>query len=300
MIMRLIWNTIADFMEDDCMQLAAALTFYTLLSITPLLVLIISIASLFVSPSDIQGEVAGVAKSIMGPQGAEQLKAMMSAGQVGDGSMVARIISAAVLIFGATGVMVQLQASLNRIWEVKPRPGRSGVKGFVVKRILSFAMILAVAFILLVSLIVTTGIRALADHVAGTLESKVAQFAIGEGATLLTVFLLFAAMFKVLPDAKISWRDVWFGAAVTAILFTGGKFLIGLYLGSQKLGSTYGAASSLVLILLWTYYSSLIFFFGTELTQMWARHHGRMIEPSDGAVRVSEKKGAAPAEPQAA
>ena len=250
------------------MQLAAALAFYTLLSLTPLLVLVISIAGLFVSPTDIQGEVAGIARSIMGPQGGEQLKAMMGASSIGGDGAIARVVSIVVLIFGATGVMVQLQGSLNHIWEVQPMANRSGVKGFVVKRILSFAMILAVAFILLVSLIMTTSVRALADHFSGVLGSKIAQFAIGESATAVTVILLFGAMFKVLPDAKISWRDVWFGAAVTAVCFTAGKFLIGLYLGSQNLGSTYGAASSLVLILLWTYYSSLIFFFGTEVTQV--------------------------------
>lgn len=289
--MKLIWDAISDFIEDNCMQLAAALTFYTLLSITPLLVLTISIASLVVSPADVQGEVESIAQSVMGPKGGEQLKALMSSGAVSGESTVARIVSIVVLIFGATGVMVQLQSSLNRIWEVRVKPDRSSIKTFILKRVLSFGMIMAIAFVLLVSLIVTTGVRAVADHFSGVLDSQAAQLAIGEGATLLTVILVFAAMFKVLPDAKIVWRDVWFGAAVTAVLFTTGKFLIGLYLGSQDLGSTYGAASSLVLFLLWTYYSSIILFFGTELTQMWARHHGRAIEPSDGAMRVSERKG---------
>jgi len=298
--MKLIWDAISDFIEDNCMQLAAALTFYTLLSITPLLVLTISIASLFVSPADVQGEVESIAQSVMGPKGGEQLKALMSSGEVSGESTVARIVSIVVLIFGATGVMAQLQSSLNRIWEVRVKPDRNSIKNFILKRVLSFGMIMAIAFVLLVSLVVTTGVRAVADHFSGVLDSQAAQLAIGEGATLLTVILVFAAMFKVLPDAKIAWRDVWFGAAVTAVLFTTGKFLIGLYLGSQDLGSTYGAASSLVLFLLWTYYSSIILFFGTELTQMWARHQGRAIEPSDGAMRISERKGTEPSASKAA
>ncbi|MHB8955150.1 MAG: YihY/virulence factor BrkB family protein [Pirellulaceae bacterium] len=298
--MSFLKDAVTDFIEDDCLQLAAALAFYTLLSLTPLLVLVISIASLFVSPSDIQGEVASVARSVMGPKGGEQLKAMMSAGSIPGESIIARIISVIVLIFGATGVLVQLQASLNRIWEVKAAPNRSGLMNFVIKRILSFAMILAVAFILLVSLIMTAAVRALADRFSGLLGSGAAQFVVGESVTALTVILLFGTMFKLLPDAKIAWKDVWFGAVVTAILFTVGKFLIGLYLGSQHLGSTYGAASSLVLVLLWTYYSALIFFFGTELTQIWARHHGRSIEPTEGAVRASRHKEATSAEPQTA
>ena len=225
----------------------------------------------------------------------------MAAGSIPGESVVTRIISMVVLIVGATGVMVQLQAALNHIWEVKAAPARSGIiKSFVIKRLLSFAMVLAVAFILLVSLIVTTTVRALADRLSGLLGSETAQFAIGESVTVLTVMLLFGAMFKVLPDAKISWKDVWFGAAVTSVLFTAGKFVIGFYVGSQNLGSTFGAASSLVLILLWTYYSSLIFFFGTELTQVWARRRGRPIEPADGAIRVSDKKTPATADSRAA
>lgn len=286
--MKTLWTAIQDFMEDDCMEVSAALAFYTVLSLAPLLVLAVMIAGFFVRPEDVQGEVAQVARQIMGPEGAEQLKSMMGANAVSGEGLVARVVSLSVLAFGATGVMIQLQSALNRVWEVQPDP-QSGIKDFIFKRLLSLAMILAVAFILLVSLVATTVVRALANHFSAYLGSEATQHLIAESVTFLTVVLLFGAMFKLLPDAKVRWRDVWMGAGLTALLFTVGKFLIGMYVGSQNLGSTYGAASSLVLLLLWTYYSSIIFFFGAELTQAWAHSQGHPIQPKTGAVRVDHK-----------
>jgi membrane protein len=193
------------------------------------------------------------------------------------------------LIAGATGAFGQLQSSLNTIWHVKPDPRVGGVKNFVGHRILSLGMILAIAFLLLVSLAVSAALSAFGGFLSGFLPQGFSG-AVLHGVEILVslgiVAALFAAMFKVLPDAKIRWRDVWIGAFITAILFTVGKFLIGLYLGHSGAATAYGAAGSLVLIVLWINYSSLIFLFGAEFTAVWAETHSGTVQPKPGAVKV--------------
>lgn len=247
--------------------MAAALAFYTILSIAPFLVLVIFFASLLVSPQDIQGQVADVANRLIGPQGAEQLKALLGAGAVQGTGTLARLISALVLAVGSTGGVLQLQASLNRIWSNGPPKAGAGISGFFLKRVISFLMIPAVAAVLLISLVMTTVLRAVTDQLPSFLGTAAVQRGLGELATLTTVAILFAALFKYLPDARVSWGQAWRGAVVTGILFTAAKFGIGTYLGRQHLGSTFGAGSSIVLLLLWIYYSGLVFFFGAEITR---------------------------------
>ncbi|MEX0939709.1 MAG: YihY/virulence factor BrkB family protein, partial [Pirellulales bacterium] len=211
-------------------------------------------------------------------------------------SIITNIASVLVLIFGATGIMAQLQMSLNQMWEIEPDPDQGGISGFLKKRLVSLAMILAIAFLLLVSMLLTTAVSAFGEWISSTLGvQRLGSYAISEGTTIIIVTILFAAMFKFLPDAEVPWKVTWVGALMTALLFTVGKFLIGLYLGSKDMSSAYGQAGSLVLVLLWVYYTAIIFFFGAELTQVWARRHGHAIQPAEGAMRVVVRKESVPA-----
>ncbi len=290
--MSVLKKTIQEFSEDRCPQMAAALAFYTMLSLVPLLVVIITIVGMVAGREAAESQFAQQAGAMLGSEGSDQLMKMLHQGENdrSQSGLLAKIISAAVLVFGATGVMAQLQASLNQTWDVEPDPKQGGIKNFVTKRLLSFGMVLAVAFILLVSMFLTAAMASFGSWIAGIVGLGVPPLAVSEVVSFIIVTLLFALMFKVLPDARVDWRNVWLGAIATAALFTLGKFLIGLYLGRQNLNSTYGPAGSVILIMLWTYYSSMIFFAGAELTQVWARHRGQPIEPKPGAVKVVEKK----------
>ncbi len=297
--MRLLTETYQEFSEDHCTQMAAAMAFYTMLSLAPLLLLVVTVASLVMGP-DAREQFVQQSEAVVGSQGAEELDELLSRGEDQQVAVemkasvtewVTQIASVALLIFSATGLVGQLQTSLNQVWGVEPDPEQGGVKNFLIKRALSLAMILGIAFLLLVSMLLTTALGVVGDWVSQTLGiGTAAQYVLSEGATLLVITLLFAAMFKVLPDAEVPWRVTWVGALMTAVLFTAGKFLIGLYLGNKDMSSSYGQAGSLVLLLLWVYYSSMIFFFGAELTQVWAHRQGRKIEPSRGAVRVVTHK----------
>jgi membrane protein len=279
--MRLIWDVICEFADDRCIELAAALAFYMILSLAPLLVLMITIVGIFVEPQNIEGKVAETANTILGPHGAEQLKTVTGSGSLVGGSFWAKFANLAVLVVGATGVMLQLQAALNRIWDAPPAPRkRSLVARFLLDRVLSVGMILSLAFLLFLSLAVAPLVLAATRPLSDLLGQQIMRHVIDEGGTFLTVALLFTAMFKTLPRARVSWIYAGLGAAVTAVLFLGGKVLIGLYLGHQRLGSTYGAASSVVFILLWTYYSSLIFLFGAELTHVWETRSAKSDTPA--------------------
>jgi membrane protein len=266
--MRSLWQAARSFSDDNCLQLAAALAFYTILSLAPLLVLLINIGSLFVAPKDVEGKVAATANDLLGPQGAEQLKTMMQPVGIARDTFSARLFSIVVLVIGATGAMVQLQSSLNQIWKARTPPGWAGVRNFLFKRLLSLAMIPALALLVLVSIVVTPVLWAVVRPLP--LDSGLVGFILNDGLTYLMVLAALIAVFKLLPDVPVSWKHALLGAAVTAVLFVVGKFLIGLYLAHENLGSTYGAASSLVFVLLWTYYSSLILLFGAELTHVWS------------------------------
>ncbi|MFO1499152.1 MAG: YihY/virulence factor BrkB family protein [Verrucomicrobiota bacterium] len=289
---KLAWNilkgTVQEFSEDAVPRLAAALAYYAMFSIGPLLVIVIAVAALFFRREAISGEVAAQLQSLLGETAAQTVQTML-AHQSHESSVWATIVGGTVLIIGATGVFGQLQDALNTIWEVKPKPGQ-GVWGFVRNRFLSFTMVLGIAFLLLISMVISAGLQAFGHVIDQVLPMSewVAQ-ALHLGISLGVVTLLFAMVFKVLPDAKVRWRDVWVGAIGTSLLFTVGKFLIGLYLGRESVSSTYGAAGSAAIILLWVYYSSLILFFGAEFTQVYAKQTGSRIAPSANAVPVTER-----------
>ena len=290
----LVREIFREFMDDDAPRLAAALAYYTVFSLPPLLILLLMIAGVFWDPQDIQGQVAREIGGAMGPDAAAQIREMIaSADRPGSRGPLMTLLTIAGLIFGATGAFGQLQAALNKAWEVEKDPEKGGIMRIVLKRLISLGMILVIAFLLLVSLVLSAILSSAGGAVADLLPGglgEAALWAINLGLSLLVITGLFATMYKVLPDAKLQWKDVWQGAVVTAALFVLGKFLLGLYISRSEPGSAFGAAGSLAIILVWVYYSAMIFFLGAEFTQVWARRHGRHIEPDDDAVRVIERK----------
>jgi membrane protein len=281
----------SEFSEDDCAMMAAALSYYTAFSLPPLLVLVVTAAGWIWSPEAVSGQVERQVADVIGEGGWQQVEAMMQAAGDKTRGGWAAVAGIAALLFGATGVMIQLQSALNKAWEVQPDPKAGGIRNFVLKRMLSLGMIMAVAFLLVVSLVLTAVLNAAGSLMTSWLPEGMADWiplAVNFFVSLVVFTLLFAAMFKWLPDAEMQWKDTWIGAATTSLLFMLGKFLMGLYF-SMTDAETYGTAASFVLLLLWVYYSGMIFLFGAEFTQVWAKHRGAGIAPDQGAVRVVEK-----------
>jgi membrane protein len=293
-LLGIIKESVQDFLEDDCMDSAAALSYYTIFSLPAILVLILMLVGTVMNPSDVRGGFEGQLQALMGPSAGEQIRTIIQqAEQKPHNGAIPTLLGIAGLLFGATGAFGQLQKTLNRTWDVEPDPNQGGIKNFLTKRLFSFGMILVVAFFLLVSLVVSAVLTGLGSRLGGSLPAGLSGPLLEVLNTLVSlgvVTLLFAAIFKVMPDASITWRSVWVGAAVTAVLFVVGKFLIGFYLGKSNPGQAYGAAGSLAVLLLWIYYSSLILLFGADFTETWAKRRGEGLEPEPGAVRVRREK----------
>ncbi len=283
----LLKGTFTQWNEDKPFQLAAALSYYTLFSLAPLLIIAIAVAGLVFGQEAAQHQIVGAIQGIVGRQSAEAIQEMIkNAGARGSG-ITATLLGVGTLLIGAGGVVGQLQDSLNTIWGVAPKPGL-GILGLLRARFFSLAMVVGIGFLLLVSLLVSAALTAALQFLGAGGESVLWQgveFLVSVG----VITLLIALIYKVLPDVHMAWRDVFIGAAVTALLFTLGKFLIGLYLGISATGSAYGAAGSLVVVLLWVYYSALIFFFGAEFTQVYATTYGAGVTPDEHAVAVTDK-----------
>jgi membrane protein len=277
----------SDWMEDQAPTLGAALAYYTVFSLAPLLIIAIAIVGLVFGQEAAQGQIFEQLRGLLGEASAKAMQDMVqNANSKPSTGVVATLIGVVTLLFGASGVFGQLQTSLNAIWDVEPKPGR-GILGLVRDRILSFGFILVVGFLLLVSLLLTAAVAVVAQWFGGMLPAmetlaQILNFVL----SLAVITLLFAMIFKFLPDAKIAWHDVWIGAFITALLFTVGKFALGLYLAKSGVGSSYGAAGSLIVLLLWVYYSSQILFFGAEFTQVYANRFGSHVAPTDNAVSV--------------
>lgn len=284
----LLRETFEEWKEDDALQWGAALAYYAVFSLAPLLLVAVSVAGLAFGEEAAQGRIVGEIEGMLGREGAEAIEAMIAnAGRSGSG-VLGMVVGVAMALFGASGVFGQLQKALNHLWDVRPKPG-AGWKTMVWGRLTALGLVLAIAFLLLVSLVLSAAISALAAYFQELLP--VPGWVLGLLDFVLSIAVvgfLFGLIFKVLPDVEIAWRDVAFGALATAVLFTVGKVLIGLYLGHSSVGSSYGAAGSLIVLLVWIYYSAQLVFFGAELTQVWARHHGSRIVPSEHAVRVDE------------
>jgi membrane protein len=288
----LVKQTFSEWLEDKAPQLGAALAYYTVFSLAPLILVLLAIVGFI-----FQNDPAGAWRKIT-----EQMSYFLDksavdvvqniaekAAQPGKG-LLATIIGVLLALFGASGVFGQLQDALNTIWGVKAKPG-AGIWGFLRLRFLSFAMVGGVCFLLLVSLTLECVLKAFSHYVQASLPGGIViAMAVYWIFDLAVVILLFAIIFKFLPDAKIQWRDVWIGAAMTAIFFAIGKWALGLYLGSGSAASAYGAASSLITLLLWIYYSSQILLFGAEFTQVYACRGGRDVEPDEHAMRVETKE----------
>jgi membrane protein len=271
----LIKDTFARWSEDNPFQLAAALAYYTLFSMAPLLIIAIAVAGLVFGREASQNQVIGIIEDLVGVQGARAIQAMIeTADQKPDSGVFAAAVGIILLLLGAAGVVEQLQHSLNTIWRVAPKTGR-GIRGFLLDRLLSFSMVLSVGFLLVVSLVISAVLTAVSGIVSGFLSIDAATAHILYlVVSVAFITLLFAVIYKFVPDVRIAWTDVWIGAVTTSMLFSVGKFLIGFYLGHGAVTSIYGAAGSLVTLLLWVYYSSLMFFFGAELTQVYATRYG--------------------------
>ncbi len=284
-------QTFKEFSTDGCARMAAALSYYTVVSLPPLLVLVLLTLGPVLEPQDVQQRIERRVEQLMGPQAARQTQAMIEnagADAARTGTLGA-VLGIGALLFGATGAFAQLQDALNAAWEVRPDPKRNTLLNFALKRLLSLAMILGIAALLLASTVAGAVIEALGNRLGGVLPGGVSSALwqlFNTAASLGVITVLFAALFKVLPDAKVAWRDVWTGAAVTALLFVLGKLFLGIYLGRSNPGSAYGAAGSLAVMLVWIYYSAMILLLGAEFTQVWARSYGKRIEPSEGAIRV--------------
>ncbi len=280
-------DTVNEFSQDRVTRLAAATAYYAAFSIGPLLVLIVGLAGLVWGQETVRREVNQQVQGFVGEQSAHVISSMMSAQKKGD-TLVATIVGGVALIFGATGVFSQLQDSLNAIWGVTTKPGQS-IGAYIRDRVFSMAMVLGIGFLLLVSLALSAFVNSFA-HFIGSLISLPHWVvpALDGVASFLVIWLLFALIFKVLPDVRIRWRDVWTGAVGTAILFELGKYLLSLYLSREASSSAYGAGSSFVVILLYIYYSSVILYFGAEYTKIRAGKSGAQIRPSKYAVAMTD------------
>jgi membrane protein len=288
----LLKNTFSEWNEDKAPRLAAALAYYALFAIAPLLIIAIAIAAWAFNQEQaaVRGQILGQIQGLVGEQGGKAIQDMLAgAASKPATGLFATVAGLVTLVFGAIGVFGQLQDALNTIWEVAPKPGRSWMD-MIKDRLAPFTMVLGIAFLLLVSLVVSAVLAAVSTFLGGMLPDlaivgQVISFVVSFG----VITLLFAMIYKLLPDVKIAWSDVWIGAAVTALLFTIGRLLIGLYLGRSSTASTYGAAGSLVIVLIWVYYSAQILFLGAEFTQVYAKAYGSKIQPAENAVAVTEE-----------
>ena len=282
-VWQLLKSTVSAWSNDKAPRLGAALAYYTVFSIPPLLIIVLFVASLVFDPQEVQKQLISEVGGLVGDKSAEAIQSAMTAQYQSNKGIVASSLAIFTLVLTATGLFIELQDALNTIWGVRAKAGQS-ILGFIKNRLLSFAMIVGIGFLLLVSLVISAGIAALSKYVGGLIPGLAAVWM---GATFLLSFavitVLFAMIFKVLPDVRLAWRDVWLGAAVTSALFTIGKFALGAYLGRSTAVSAYGAAGSLVLILLWVYYSAQILFFGAELTKVYACRHGKKPAPRKNA-----------------
>jgi membrane protein len=284
----LLKQTFSEWLEDKAPQLGAALAYYTVFSLAPLILVLLAIVGLLFrnDPGGAWNKITEQMSYFLDKSAVEVVQNIAQKAAQPNKSLLATIIGILLALFGASGVFGQLQDALNTIWGVRAKPG-AGIWGFLRSRFLSFAMVGGVCFLLLVSLTLESVLRGFSHYIQGVLPGGIViAIAVYWIFDLAVVILLFAIIFKFLPDAKIRWRDVWIGAAITAIFFAIGKWALGLYLGSGSAASAYGAASSLITLLLWVYYSSQILLFGAEFTQVYACRAGRGITPDEHATRI--------------
>jgi len=293
-IMRIIQffkQVISDFTDDKALKFSASLSYYTVFSIAPFLAIIISFSSFFFTKEAVQGELYPQISQLIGHDAALQVQQMITSIHLSKNNFFATIVSVVVLLLGATGIFSEIQDSINHIWGLKSKPKR-GLLKMVLNRLISFSLIISLGFLLMVSLLLNTLVDALSKQLMRLLPENAVYVvgAINNGLMFILISLLFGIIFKVLPDARIKWKDVMVGAVTTAILFMIGKFCIGYYLGHSNLGNVYGTAGSIIVIMLWVYYSAVILYFGAEFTKVYAKHYGSEIVPNDYAVWIKTKE----------
>jgi len=294
---KLYWNILTkiidEWSEDKAPKLGAALAYYTIFSLAPLFVISIAVAGFLFGKEAAEGQIVNEIQGLVGKEGAVLIQNAIKQSSDTESGIIATIISVVTMLVLSSAAFIELQDSLNMIWKVKPKPGRA-IKDFIKNRLLSFAMVVGIGFLLLVSLVVSAGISALNEFIGDffSIPPFVLQI-INIVLSLGVVFILFSMIFKILPDVQITWKDVRIGAIVTTVLFVLGKYLIGLYLGTSTVGSTFGAAGSFAIVLIWVYYSAQILFLGAEFTYIYATRFGSGITPAKHAVefeRVTVEK----------
>jgi membrane protein len=288
--LRFLWRCLDKFFGDGCSTMAAALSFYTFFSLPALLSLLLITIGLAMDPREVQRAILTQVGDLIGPAGAEQIRTIIEhARQVDVNKPAAAALSILAVALGATASFGQLQGALNKIWGVKPDPRRGQIRNYIAKRIFSFGVVLGVAFLLLVSLVFSAFLAALGQRLTRTLgiPEVILQFT-DFAISFAALTGVFAAMYRLLPDARIAWTDVWVGAVASALLFTVGKSVIGYYLGDTDPGSAYGAAGSLAVVLIWVYYTSMVVLLGAVVTRVWAERYGGGVKPEKGAVEVVE------------
>lgn len=274
-------------LKDNILSLGASIAYFTMFSFGPVIVITIALASIFFGEDAIRGNIFNELNSLLGAKAATQVQALVENAYRSGASYSATLISLGTFFFGATGVFVELKGSLNIIWGVKASP-RNGIIQFVIDRFLSFAMVISIGFILLVALVINTLISAFSENILYFIPelSELLLYSSGILSSLIIPSLLFAILFKGLPDATVRWRDVWIGALFTGFLFTIGKNVIGFYIGNSEITNTFGAAGSLAALLVWAYYTAQILLLGAEFTYVYAKRYEPKIEASEYGIRV--------------
>lgn len=283
---KLFKQTVINWHADNAMRLSAALSYYAVFSLAPILLISISVAGLIFGEDAARGAIEGQLDQSIGSESALAVQEMIESAKRGGNSILMTVVGFLILLFTASGVFAQLKDAMNIVWEVRPDP-KHGFWNIVRARLLSFSMVITVAFLLLISLVLSATLAATTDWLGSTLSVPdfVWQIIAFIFSTVVITFL-FAMIFKILPDAKVAWKDVWLGALLTSLSFSGGKFLLALYLGREETASAYGAAGAFILILLWIYYTVNILLFGAEFTKVYAESNNRRIEPSEAGVSL--------------
>jgi membrane protein len=286
----LIKETFYEFSEDNVMHYGASLSYYTIFAMPPILIVVIAAAGALFGREAVTGQIYAQLAGMLGKAAALQVQDIVEAASRLKPNLFAKIVGVFAIVVSSTGVFLALQDTLNTIWGVKARP-KSNIIKLIRDRVLSFAMVISIAFLLLVSLVIHAAVLAVSAfmgnyvHIVSLILLHIFNFVI----PLMVITLLFALLFKYLPDAKVRWKDVWMGAFVSSLLFSLGKYLIGIYLGNSNIGSAYGAAGTVIIILTWVFYSSILLFLGAEFTKVYALRYGKRIEPADYAVRVEKR-----------
>lgn len=288
--LRFLWRCLEKYFGDGCSTMAAALSFYTFFSLPALLSLFLIIVGAAMDPREVQRAILTEVTDLIGRAGAEQIRTIIEhARRVDVNRPAAAALSILAVAFGATASFGQLQGALNQIWKVKPDPKRSQIRNFLAKRVFSFGVVIAVAFLLLVSLVLSAVLVAAGERLTRNLGLPEVLLQFTDWAVSFAMLsAIFAGMYRLLPDARIAWPDVWVGAVASALLFVVGKAVIGYYLGDTDPGSAYGAAGSLAVVLIWVYYTSMVVLFGAVVTRVWAERYGRGVHPERGAVEFVE------------